>query len=188
MELQEAILTRRSIKNFAPAPVPADALERALSAGRWAQNHHLTQPWRFIVLGAQTQCALAALSAEELLKMLPAGDPARDKVRAGAEQKFLSKPQIVVVTYRLDPDALLRVEDYAATCCAIQIIQLAAWGEGLGMQWSSNRMTRHPASYELFQINPTEEEIVAFLYFGYPASVPAAGPRKPLSDLLRRLP
>ena len=188
MEVTQAILSRRSIKHFTAAPVPADALERALSAGRWAQNHHLTQPWRFIVLGPQTQRALAAAAAEEQLMALAPDDPARDKVRAGAEQKFLSKPAIVVVTYSLNPDGQLRLEDYVATCCAIQLVQLAAWDDGLGMQWSSNRMTRHPRSYELFQIDPAQEEIVAFLYFGYPASVPAPAPRKPLAEVLRRLP
>ncbi|MCL4506748.1 MAG: nitroreductase [Chloroflexi bacterium] len=190
MEVSDAILSRRSIKKFRPDPVPADVLDRALAAGLWAQNHHLTQPWRFIVLGPQTHRALAAANADVQLEALGSdGDAeARGKLRALAEGKFMSKPRIVVVTYHLNPDAQERREDFAATCCAVQNIQLAAWDIGLGMQWSSNVMTRHPRTYALLGIDPTAEEIVGFLYFGFPAEVPQARPRKGLDEVRRNLP
>ncbi len=184
MEINEAIATRRSIKKFKPEPVPADALDRALSAGLWAPNHHLTQPWRFTVLGPQSHHALAAANAD--IQLETAGGDAAS--RASAESRFLSKPRIVVVTYRLAADAEGRREDFAATCCAIQNIQLAAWGMGLGMQWSSNNMTRHPRTYKLLGIDPAAEEIAAFLYFGYPAEIPAPRPRKGLDEVRRSLP
>jgi nitroreductase len=189
VEVIEAILSRRSIKKFTTAPVEAAVLDRALGAGIWAQNHHLTQPWRFIVLGPQTHRALASANGDVAMEMAPAGDAAmREKMRSGVEAKFLSKPVIVVVTCTLHGSELARREDFAATCCAIQNIQLAAWDEGLGMQWSSNNMTRHLRTYALLEINPAEEEIVGFLYFGYPAEVPPAQPRKGLAEVTRRLP
>lgn len=189
MDLWDAILTRRSIKDFTADPVPAGAVERALSAGVWAPNHRLTQPWRFTVLGPQAQQALAAAAAEDQAQTWPAGDDAgREKAQAGAAQKILSRPVIVVVTYRLSPDQQQRREDFAATCCAIQNIQLAAWADGLGALWSTNRMTRHPATYSLLGVDAGEEEIAGFLYLGYPAGVPAPRLRKPLSEVMRRLP
>ena len=84
-------------------------------------------------------------------------------------------------------DALQRREDFAATCCAIQNIQLAAWAEGLGMQWSTNKQTRQAETYSLLQIDPAGEEIAAFLYFGYPASVPPPAARRPLEQVMRRV-
>ena len=190
MELLDAIHTRRTIKDFKPDPVPDDVLERALNAGIWAQNHRLTEPWRFIVLGPATQQALAdAGAAAQLRSLAPDTDEAtRAKVQAAARQKILSKPLIVAVTYLLSGDALQRREDYAATCCAIQNIQLAAWAEGLGMQWNTGKQTQQPQTYDLLGINPTVEEIAGFLYFGYPAAVPPPVTRKPLSEVLRRLP
>jgi nitroreductase len=190
VELFDAILNRRTIKDFKPDPVPDAALERALTAGLWAQNHRMTQPWRFVVLGPETHRALAVASADAQLQALRSdSDTAtRDKVRAGAVQKIMSKPSIVAVTSLLSGDALQRREDYAATCCAIQNIQLAAWAEGLGMQWSTGKQTQQPQTYTLLAINPTAEEIVGFLYFGYPAFVPAPAPRKPLAEVMRCLP
>ncbi len=189
MELFDAILTRRTIKDFTPDPVPDAVLDRALSAGIWAQNHRMTQPWRFVVLGPATHRALAEAGADVQLQSLRSDTDAatRDKVRAGAVQKLLSKPRLVAVTTLLSNDVLQRREDYAATCCAIQNIQLAAWAEGLGMQWSTNKQTQQPQTYNLLAIDPTAEEIVGFLYFGYPALVPTPAPRKPLAEVMRRL-
>jgi nitroreductase len=47
-ELAEA---RRTHKAFGPEPVPRETLLELLSLARLAPNHHLTQPWRFRVLG-----------------------------------------------------------------------------------------------------------------------------------------
>jgi nitroreductase len=164
METNDAILSRRTIKDFKPDQVPDDVLERVLTAGTWAQNHRLTEPWRFIVLGPEAHRAIAAIDA-----------------------KLATKPAIVAVTYRLSGDAFQRREDYAATCCAIQIIQLAAWADGLGMQWSTGRTAQLPETRLLLGFDPDEEELVGLLYFGYPASVPKAQPRRPLWEVMRRL-
>ena len=187
MELFEAILSRRTIKDFTSQPVSTEGLERALTAGLWAQNHRLTQPWRFTILGPATRQALAAAAADARLATLSAADDddARARVRASAEQKILSKPSIVAVSSVLAADQGQWKEDYAAVCCAIQNIQLAAWAEGLGMQWSTSKLISHPATYQLLEINPAAEEIVALLYFGYPAVMPAAVKRKPLSEVSR---
>jgi nitroreductase len=190
VELYDAILSRRTIKDFKPDPVPDALLERALNAGLWAQNHRLTQPWRFLVLGPQTQQALAEAAAEvQLGTLAPDVDAAtRAKVREGARQKLLTKPRIVVVTARLSSDPFLRREDYAATCCAIQNIQLAAWDAGLGMQWHSGKQTEQPQTYTILGIDAAVEEIAGFLFFGFPAVVPPPPPRKPLADVTQRLP
>jgi len=190
VELFDAILNRRTIKEFKPDPVPDDVLEYALTAGLWAQNHRMTQPWRFVVLGNETLRALAETSAEAQLKSIreDTDSATREKVWAGAVQKFLSKPRLVVATTILSGDALQRREDYAATCCAIQNIQLAAWDKGLGMQWGTGAPTRLPQTYRLLGIDPNVEEIVGFLYFGYPAEIPDPAPRKALTEVMRRLP
>jgi nitroreductase len=189
MDLYESILTRRTIKDFRPDPVPDETLERVLTAGLWAQNHRLTQPWRFTILGAETHHRLAEIAAESQLALLApdAAAPERQRVQADALKKIRSKPLVVGVSQYLGPPAQ-RQEDYGAIACAIQNIQLAAWGEGLGMQWSSGKLTQLPRTYELLSIRPDEEEIVGMLFFGYPASVPPAQARRPLSDVMRRLP
>ncbi len=55
MELEHAIRTRRTHKAFAPAPVDAATLRELFELARWAPNHHLTNPWRFRVLGERSR-------------------------------------------------------------------------------------------------------------------------------------
>lgn len=190
MDLSEAIFSRRTIKDFKSDPVPSVVLDRALTAGLWAQNHRLTEPWRFTILGPETHRALAVDFAESQAAVaIPATDAdtaRRDKVRADALAKLVSKPCIVAVSQRLG-EAAQRQEDYAAIACAIQNIQLAAWADGLGMQWSSGKIIQRPETYTLLGIAPDEEELVGLLFFGYPASVPAAHPRKALAEVSRQL-
>ena len=178
MELSAALFGRRTIKDFKPDPVPADVLERALTAGLWAQNHQLTEPWRFTVLGPETHRRLARTFAE--------AQPAA--ARADAEGKILSKPLVVAVSQLLGGDPVQQREDYGAVACAVQNTQLAAWAEGLGMQWSSGKIIQLPSVYKLLGIDREAEEIVGLLFFGYPARTPVASPRKPLAEVTRHLP
>ena len=190
MELMEAIFHRRTIKDFKPDTVPATILKRALTAGLWAQNHRLTEPWRFTLLGPQTHAQLAETFARAQADSLPGAkdDAARqEKVRADARSKILSKPCVVAISQRLGVPAQQR-EDYAAIACALQNIQLAAWAEGVGMQWSSGKIIDLPGTYEALAIDPGQAQLVGLLFFGYPASVPPAQARKPLAEVLNRLP
>ena len=186
MELLEAIFQRRTIKDFKPGIVPGDVLERALTAGLWAQNHKLTEPWRFTVLGPQTHGQLA--DAFALAQAQLADAKTSEKVRTAARDKILSKPCVVTVSQRLSGPAAQQREDYAAIACAIQNIQLAAWAGGVGMQWSSGKIIQLPQTYEVLGIDPGQEEIVGLLFFGYPASVPEPQPRQSLATVSRHLP
>ncbi len=188
MNLFDAIYTRRTIKDFTAQPVPDELLHKALDAGRWAQNHRMTEPWRFYILGPQTKQAVAAISGDVLVQTAKADAATLAKMRADQEDKILGKPRIVAVTCRLCGDKEIEQEDYAAVACAVQNVQLAAWGLGLGMQWGSSRFTTAPETYTLLGVDPAKEMIVGLLYFGFPAAVPAAKPRKSLGEIVRTLP
>jgi nitroreductase len=56
------------------------------------------------------------------------------------------------------------------------------------MQWGTGAPTRLPQTYHLLGIDPNAEEIVGFLYFGYPAEIPDPVQRKPLAEVMRRMP
>ena len=51
MNIDDAIHTRRTNKVYERRPVPAETLDELFELARWAPNHHLTDPWRFRVLG-----------------------------------------------------------------------------------------------------------------------------------------
>jgi nitroreductase len=178
VNIEDAIFSRRTIHRFKPEVIEPGLLDEILAAGLWAQNHRLTQPWRFTVVGPETHRALAGVYA--------AFKPGAN--RDAAAEKILSKPLLVAVSITLAGDAQQRREDYAAACCAIQIIQLMAWSRGVGMQWSTSPFTRLSETYDLLHCNPEKEEVIGILFFGYPAEVPAPPSRKPLHEVLRRVP
>ncbi|BCM93742.1 hypothetical protein IAD21_05633 [Abditibacteriota bacterium] len=165
MELSQVIKERRTIKDFTGQAVPDELLERALEAGLWAQNHRLTQPWRFAILGESTKARLA--------QNFP---------------KIATKPVVVAVSCLRSDGGEQEREDYAAVACAIQNIQLEAWNAGLGMQWSSGKMATGPHLYELLQLHTEREFVVGLLFFGFPLEIPPARARKPLAEVSKRLP
>ncbi len=186
MDVVEAIRTRRTIAKFRPDPVPADDLTRLLALGVWAPNHHLTEPWRFIVLGPQMRPRLAERYAAWRMDKAPAEDTARrERIREESTRQFLANPTIVAVAVTLDGDEQRRREDYAATCCAIQNVQLAAWAEGVGVKWSTSGVIRDSLAYALLGLEPARYELVALLYIGYPAEIPARERKLPLELVVR---
>ena len=50
MDTLAVIAKRRSIRKFAPKPVPRDVLEKLVDAGRLAPTARNDQPWEFIVI------------------------------------------------------------------------------------------------------------------------------------------
>lgn len=184
--VRAAIRERRSIFSFEPEPVARELLMSLLDAGIWAPNHKLTEPWRFIIVGPQTQRALAERYGE--LQAEKRGDRATaDDARQAGIEKLMSKPTIVAVAHIKDGDAMRQQEDYAATCCAIQNIQLAAWEAGIGVQWSTGAVTRDAEAARLLGLDPVAEACDGFLYMGRPAAVPRSR-RKHVEDVTRVTP
>jgi len=49
-EIEKAVLTRRSVRNFKDEPVPEPLIQRVLEAGRFAPSAGNCQPWKFIAI------------------------------------------------------------------------------------------------------------------------------------------
>src|SRR5256885_5898059 len=77
VELQQAIRERRTHKQFGSRPVDEATVRTLLDLARYAPNHHLTQPWRFRILGPETRAALeAAAGKKEAIKLRRGATPA----------------------------------------------------------------------------------------------------------------
>jgi nitroreductase len=50
MDVWTAIITQRAVRTFSDRPIPDDALDRILDAGRRAPSSKNTQPWEFVVV------------------------------------------------------------------------------------------------------------------------------------------
>ncbi len=182
MSIVETIRNRRSIYDFKQIPIPKDVIVQILEPAVWAPNHKLTEPWRFLVIEGRTKETLAHIYCKIQRIKTKSEDPAvLEKATKKGYTKLMGKPTIIGVVCKKDKDAFRAKEDYASACCAIHNISLTAWEMGIGMQWSTSGLINDPESLELLQINPAEEEIIGFLYTGYPADIPEQK-RVPASD------
>ena len=186
MDVLDVLRSRRTIFKFSSRPVSEETLTRIFEFGLWAPNHHVTEPWRFIVLGERTKETLGRRYAELQEGKAPgdADKESRKKLWQAGYVKFMSKPAIAAVSCVQEGDEQQRREDYAAVCCAMQNVQLAAWELGVGMQWSTGPSTMQIDTYELLGVDREREYIVGFFYMGYPREIPAPK-RKPLRDVMR---
>src|SRR3954471_2110150 len=65
MDFATLVRTRRTHKAYDPAPVDRETLDELFELARWAPNHHLTNPWRFRVVGPRALEALKAAAGSE---------------------------------------------------------------------------------------------------------------------------
>ena len=69
----------------------------------------------------------------------------------------------------MDDDLEITEENYAAVCCAIQNMQLVAESLGLGVGWSTGRISKIKSLNELFRVHD-DLKMVGVLTVGYPGS------------------
>ena len=185
MDLLTAIHTRRTVHKWIDRPVDATVVEEVLAAAHQAPCHRKTWPWRFIVVGQQTREALLPTAVE--LAAAKAGLAPNDKIMSAVRTKILSPGSLIVVVLRRDDDDFRDRENYAATSCAIQNMLLVAVANGLGSKWGTGKLTRHPQTAAVLGVDTPAEEIVGFVWLGYPQRVPEVE-RPPLSEHIQRLP
>ncbi|MCY4372677.1 MAG: nitroreductase [Spirochaetaceae bacterium] len=184
MSVLETIAERRSIFDFQPTAVPRERIERVLQAAVWAPNHKLTEPWRFIVVGPACKRRLSEVYARIKQDDVPVdiAPEALAEIGRKAIKKLMSKPTVMAVTCAVSGDPMLDREDYAATCCAIQNIMLAAWEDGIGMQWSTSGLIENAEALSVLGVDPEREHVVGLLYAGFADRVPTSA-RKPAVEL-----
>jgi nitroreductase len=68
MELDQAVLGRRSIRAFLPDPIPRDKIQKIVELARWAPSWGNTQPWEIVVADGEKTRSLAKAFEEELMK------------------------------------------------------------------------------------------------------------------------
>ncbi|MCW2984015.1 MAG: hypothetical protein JWR63_1585 [Conexibacter sp.] len=169
MDVETAIRTRRTHKAYGAEPVDRETLTELIELGRWAPNHHLTNPWRFRVVGPQ---ALARL-----------------KDAAGPEDatKLDRAPTLVAVSYVTSPqDPVADEEDLLATGSAAYAVLLGAHARGLATYWRTPAILREPAGRAALSI-PETERCIALLHLGPARQDQRVPERAPLDDVLTYL-
>src|SRR5439155_5585109 len=117
VSLAELAAARRTHKAFGSEPVPHETLVELLRLASLAPNHHLTQPWRFRVLGPD---ALARL---------------KEAAGSADAPKLERAPTLVVASARLAGEELQDAEDLHAVAAAVYAVLLGAHARGLAGYW-----------------------------------------------------
>jgi nitroreductase len=122
--LEEAIRSRRTHKVYGPEPLGRAVVEELLELATWAPNHHVTNPWRFRVLGPEALTALKRASGPE------------------SASKLDRAPTLVVVSAAQTGEAVQDEEDVAAAAIAAYIVLLGAHARGLAGYWRTPEVLR----------------------------------------------
>lgn len=176
-EVAALIRERRTIHLFQPETPPRALILRALDLARWGPNHRLTEPWRFYLLGPETQKAIVELNAEMV------GTERGASAAEAKRERWGAIPGWLLVTALRSDDPVRDREDYAAACCAMQNMQLYLWSEGIGVKWTSGPVTRDDRFWPIVGVDPEAEQFVGLFWYGYPAHVPET-PRRSLDEVL----
>jgi nitroreductase len=163
MDVETAIRTRRTHKAFRPAPVPRETLDELFELARWAPNHHLTNPWRFRVIGPR---------ALERLKRAAGPESAPKLDRA---------PTLVVCSCVLSGDPIQDAEDRNAAAVAAYIVLLAAHARGLATYWRTPDVLRTAQGRAAVGLTD-DEEFVGLLHLGEPIQEQRVPKRAPAGD------
>jgi nitroreductase len=136
-----AVASKREVRDYAGRPIPVDAVQRILEAGRISGSSRNRQPWRFIVV-----------ESPSLRERLAEAVYAPGNVRGAA--------LVVVITIRgRGPSAF----DAGR---AAQNMMLTAWNDHIGS--CPNGIPEPDAVAELLDLEEDERPTIV-LTFGYPA-------------------
>jgi nitroreductase len=156
MDIEQAILKRRSIRMFQNRDVPLQALEKIINAGIHAPSNCNVQGWRFIVVN------------DRRLK--------ERMVECGGSAIIGQAPVGVLVCYDHRSVNLEYCDWLQSASAATQNILLAANAMGLGGCWICHLPPKSQLR-ALFAI-PAQYSPTAYIALGYPAHEPVVVVRK----------
>ena len=182
MEIKELIKSRRTIHLFKADPEPDnETICAAIEQAIWAPNHHLTQPWRFYLLGDKSKNQICLLNAELV------HDKQGERAAEIKFKRWREVPGWLVLTCQKSDDEVTMRENYASCCCVAQNLMLILWDAGVGMKWTTGAVTRTRSFYDIIGVNRETEEVVGLFWYGFPVEIPGAE-RKSLEQVLTELP
>ncbi|PWA10090.1 nitroreductase [Pueribacillus theae] len=155
--ISKVIRDRRSIKKgYLPTEVSEDVIVSLLNDAVWAPNHKLREPWRFIFVSndrkeAFIKSILACYSHDQHEQM---------------RKKFADVPAFLVAIMKIDPRQKQWDENFAATSCLIQNLQLLAWEKDIGMVWKTPQHIYDPKFYDGLGVEK-DEKIIGIIQIGY---------------------
>ena len=165
MKVQDAIQTKRAVREYKVQTLPEDTVNTIVNAGRRAQSSKNTQPWHFIII--QDKSTLISLS------------------QLGNWAGHIAGAAMTVAILTPHPDIRFSIMFDAGQSAAY--MQLAAWELGVGSCLATIYETEKARELMGF---PEDLHIRIAISFGYPVNErvltrpPAKGGRKPVEETI----
>jgi nitroreductase len=148
--------------------VPRELLDELFELARWAPNHHLTNPWRFRVIGPRALERLKAAAGPE------------------TASKLDRAPTLIVCSCVQSGDETQDEEDLLATGCAAFIVLIAAHARGLAGYWRTPDVLREPEGRAAVGLGD-DEHFVGLIHLGRPVQEQRPPAREPAASVAQYL-
>ena len=164
MDVNEAIKTRRSIREFDERTISKETIEQLIDCARWAPNACNKQLWKFVVI---TDTNIK----NEISK------------KVGRNYSYIEAPCLIGVFYHKEFERVSQFSDgLQSTAAAIQNILLSAHNMGLGGLWWCS-IPRPEALKNVLHV-PDDYKMIAMISIGHPKENPLPPFRKSVEDIL----
>jgi coenzyme F420-0:L-glutamate ligase/coenzyme F420-1:gamma-L-glutamate ligase len=195
-DLMALLRGRRSVRKYQDRPVTRAQIEQILEAARWAPSPHGRQPWRFIVIQAQTTKArLAEYMGNDWRRNLAMDgqDSSVINIRlAKSRQRIMQAPVIILPCLYMEdmdryPDAQRQADEKIMAIqsigAAIQNMLLMAYDLGLDSGWMCAPLFCPEIVCDALGLDP---RLIpqALITVGYAAADPQRRSRLPLDALV----
>jgi nitroreductase len=160
----QALLQRRSVRDFTEQDVTSEDIRCILDAGRWAPSGLNNQPWRFLVLRE--------------------GDP-RKRALEGCTKyaHIVRRAKVLIGVFLWEPAMYHEGKDHQAAGACIQNMLLAIHGLGLGGVWLGEIINQEGAVFDVLKLDQNQLRLMAFIALGHPIRS-GSSTRRELSELL----
>jgi nitroreductase len=174
----DAIRSRRTVKKMeAQRAVDRADLDAVIEAATWAPNHHLTEPWRFVVVEGAARKRLGDALASALESGIT-GNVAPERLEV-ERNKPLSSPVIVaLISSPKKAENVVPQEELVAAGAALQNMLLTAYSLGLASFVRTGAHAYSEAVRRFFAMSE-HEALVAMVYLGYSTGPLPPGKRTP---------
>ncbi len=187
MTIEDAIFSRRTVRNFKPDPVSRETLEKVVEAGIAAPSPLNSQPWGFVVVAGEVKDELVKIVRKfpaylaDILALYPKelSQSMDEKQIEDFAKNLGGAPAIIFVTVPKKTNKYAHKVDIIACAGAIQNMQLMAWSLGLGVVCLTSALWVE--SEIINYLGLKGRELVTVMPIGYRFSDPEPQPRDHLT-------
>lgn len=173
MGVMEAIRGRRSVSKVLPDRPSREEIETILEAGALAPCHHVTDPWRFIVIAGDERDALGDVMARAKVERMKRQGKETEGEYDYAKAKTRRAPVIIAVAVEpADGPKVVEIEEVEAGAAAVQNMLLAAHELGIATIWRTGDPAYDPGVKRFLGLSE-RAHLIGFVYLGYPAAFPS---------------